>query len=211
MRRTLLADTDTPVSLFLALAAGSDHAALFESVEGGEKWARKSLIAIGARETFVAERVEDAARLFEALPPPDRASSPLDGVFGWFAYEAAQAFLPVRGLPCGAGPVCEFFRPNAVLLYDHQRHTLDLHTIESGCCGMAGAFGYEARHYEVSMKMAELNLLPAVRAHPQALIVADGTSCRRQIADGSGREAQHVATVLDSVIRDVRDRSPNVE
>jgi len=68
--------------------------------------------------------------------------------------------------------------------------------IESSCCGMAGAFGYEASHYEVSMKMAELSLLPAVRSAPDAIIVADGTSCRHQIADGAQREALHVAVVL---------------
>ena len=68
--------------------------------------------------------------------------------------------------------------------------------IESSCCGMAGAFGYEAAHHDVSMRMAELSLLPGVRAAPDALIVADGTSCRHQIADGAGREALHVARVL---------------
>ena len=69
--------------------------------------------------------------------------------------------------------------------------------IKSGCCGMAGSFGYEADHYELSMKMAELDLLPAVRAAPEdALVVADGTSCRSQIAHGSGREAVHAAVVL---------------
>ena len=62
---------------------------------------------------------------------------------------------------------------------------------------MAGSFGYEAEHYELSMKMAELDLLPAVRAAPKdALLVADGTSCRSQIAHGSGREAVHAAVVL---------------
>ncbi len=68
--------------------------------------------------------------------------------------------------------------------------------IESSCCGMAGSFGYEAAHHAVSMQMAELSLLPAVRAAPDALIVADGTSCRHQIADGAQREALHVARVL---------------
>ena len=68
--------------------------------------------------------------------------------------------------------------------------------IDSGCCGMAGSFGYEAKHHEVSMAMAELSLLPAVRAAPDALIVADGTSCRQQIADGAQRDAMHVASVL---------------
>ena len=68
--------------------------------------------------------------------------------------------------------------------------------IESSCCGMAGSFGYEAAHHTVSMQMAELSLLPAVRAAPDALIVADGTSCRHQIADGAGREARPLARVL---------------
>jgi len=61
---------------------------------------------------------------------------------------------------------------------------------------MAGSFGYEAEHFEISMAMAELSLLPALRNAPEALIVADGTSCRHQIADGAGREARHVARLL---------------
>ena len=78
---------------------------------------------------------------------------------------------------------------------------LSVKTIESSCCGMAGAFGYEAEHYDVSMRMAEQSLLPAVRsAPPEALIVADGTSCRHQIADGAGRGAVHVARVLESAL-----------
>ena len=73
-----------------------------------------------------------------------------------------------------------------------------LTTVESSCCGMAGAFGLETEHAEVSMKMGELSLLPAVRnADANATIVADGTSCRHQIADGANREALHVARVLD--------------
>ncbi len=74
-------------------------------------------------------------------------------------------------------------------------------TIESSCCGMAGAFGYEAAHYDVSMKMGELALLPTVRnADANTLIVADGTSCRHQIEDGAGKSAQHVAIVLASAL-----------
>src|ERR1700710_2514522 len=74
---------------------------------------------------------------------------------------------------------------------------LKVETIESSCCGMAGAFGYGAETYDVSMDMAELSLLPAIRrADPAALIVADGTSCRHQIADGAARAAIHVARVL---------------
>ena len=72
----------------------------------------------------------------------------------------------------------------------------DVAAIESSCCGMAGAFGHEKGHYDVSMKMAELTLLPAVRAAPDATIVASGTSCRQQIADGAGRKALHPFTLL---------------
>jgi Fe-S oxidoreductase len=74
---------------------------------------------------------------------------------------------------------------------------LKVETIESSCCGMAGAFGYGADTYQASLDMAELSLLPAVRAaETTALIVADGTSCRHQIADGTNRAALHVARVL---------------
>jgi len=74
---------------------------------------------------------------------------------------------------------------------------LAVETIESSCCGMAGAFGYGADTYDASIEMAELSLLPAVRrADQNTLVVADGTSCRHQIRDGTQREALHVARVL---------------
>jgi Fe-S oxidoreductase len=73
--------------------------------------------------------------------------------------------------------------------------------IESSCCGMAGSFGYEAEHYATSVAMAELSLMPAVRqASADTLIVADGTSCRHQIADGANRHALHVAQVLERAL-----------
>ena len=68
--------------------------------------------------------------------------------------------------------------------------------IESSCCGMAGSFGYEAEHIEVSKQMAEASLLPAIRKTPNSWVVADGTSCRHQIADGTQREAVHIARIL---------------
>ena len=78
---------------------------------------------------------------------------------------------------------------------------LEVETVQSSCCGMAGAFGYEAANYETSMAMGELDLLPAVRAaDPHAIIVAGGTSCRHQIADGTARQARHVATVLEQAL-----------
>jgi FAD/FMN-containing dehydrogenase/Fe-S oxidoreductase len=78
---------------------------------------------------------------------------------------------------------------------------LKVQSVPSGCCGMAGSFGYEAEHHDLSMQMAELSLLPAVRAaRAEALVVADGTSCRQQIADGAGRSALHVARVLERAL-----------
>ncbi len=78
---------------------------------------------------------------------------------------------------------------------------LTVEVIDAGCCGMAGTFGYEAEHFDTSMQMAELKLLPAVRATDEAtIVVADGVSCRHQIRDGAQREALHVARVLASAI-----------
>ncbi|MFQ5984800.1 MAG: FAD-binding and (Fe-S)-binding domain-containing protein [Alphaproteobacteria bacterium] len=78
---------------------------------------------------------------------------------------------------------------------------LRVERVESSCCGMAGAFGYEAEHYDLSLKMAELTLLPAVQAADEdTLIVADGTSCRQQIRDATGRQALHVARILESAL-----------
>lgn len=69
--------------------------------------------------------------------------------------------------------------------------------IDCGCCGMAGAFGFEKDHYKISMKIGELKLFPAIRkAEPNALIAAPGTSCRQQIFDGTGRNAKHPVDIL---------------
>ncbi|MGY4311246.1 FAD-binding and (Fe-S)-binding domain-containing protein [Bradyrhizobium sp. JR3.5] len=85
---------------------------------------------------------------------------------------------------------------------------LDVKTIESSCCGMAGAFGYGADTYQASIEMAELSLLPAVRSADQdTLIVADGTSCRHQIKDGSGRTPLHVASVLAMSLKRAKSNS----
>ena len=70
-------------------------------------------------------------------------------------------------------------------------------TIPSGCCGMAGSFGYEKEHYDLSMQIGELVLLPTVRQQPEDVIIAaPGTSCRHQIKDGSGRKAHHPVEIL---------------
>jgi len=72
----------------------------------------------------------------------------------------------------------------------------DVEVVDSGCCGMAGLFGYEKGHYEVSMKMGERRLFPAVRGAGERVVVAPGTSCREQILDGTQRRALHPAEYL---------------
>lgn len=80
---------------------------------------------------------------------------------------------------------------------------LQVEFIESSCCGMAGAFGMEAEHYEVSMQMGELALLPQVRAAGNdTLLVANGMSCRHQIRDGAARESVHLAVLLQQALQD---------
>jgi Fe-S oxidoreductase len=79
---------------------------------------------------------------------------------------------------------------------------LKVETFDSTCCGMAGAFGYEAEHHEMSLKIGELGVLPKMRAAaPGTLLAACGTSCRHQIADGAQREARHIVRIIDEASR----------
>jgi Fe-S oxidoreductase len=136
---------------------------------GAEALARNAFLF----EEFVAREI-DAGR-FDVAFKPLAAKALLHGHCHQKAFDAMPAVERVLRLVPG----------------------LEVRTVESSCCGMAGSFGYEAEHYDVSMKMAEASLLPAVRAAPHdAIVVADGTSCRHQIADGAGRAAIHVARVL---------------
>ena len=83
-----------------------------------------------------------------------------------------------------------------------RRMGVDFHAPAAGCCGMAGSFGFEQERYPVSMAVGELQLLPAVReASPDCLIIADGFSCREQIAQGAGRRALHLAEVIQLGLR----------
>ena len=151
------------------------------------------------RDEFLALKLGDAASLAAALAP--RALL----LEEFLARELAAGRLNLALKPIGA---------TQALLHGHCHQKafdavrpierilklipgLQVSLIESSCCGMAGAFGYEAEHYDTSMAMGELSLLPAVRsATGQTLIIADGTSCRHQIADGTGRRALHVAEIL---------------
>jgi Fe-S oxidoreductase len=82
----------------------------------------------------------------------------------------------------------------------------DFEFIEASCCGMAGSFGLEAEHAAISMQMAELDLLPALRAAPDAAILANGFSCRHQISEGADRQARHVALLLRDALKEEGDK-----
>jgi Fe-S oxidoreductase len=73
---------------------------------------------------------------------------------------------------------------------------LRVRLLDTGCCGMAGSFGYEAEHYDISASIAKLALLPELTKEPEAVVVAPGTSCRHQIKDLGGRRALHPLQVL---------------
>jgi Fe-S oxidoreductase len=80
---------------------------------------------------------------------------------------------------------------------------LEVEKIETSCCGMAGAFGYSKETIDFSLQMAEKDLLPKIRqADDETILIADGTSCRSQIIDGTKRQAVHVARLLDRQLLD---------
>jgi len=89
-----------------------------------------------------------------------------------------------------------------VMRFDSEEHVLqriglDYEHPDSGCCGMAGAFGFQKEHYDISMKVGERVILPLVReTDPDTLIIADGFSCREQIVQGTGRKSLHLAEVM---------------
>ena len=134
-----------------------------------------------------AQALADASKTFEEflVERPDLPLKPLDRpiyVHGHCHQKAHDAVTPMLDLLKRI--------PDA-----------EVKMIESSCCGMAGAFGYAPDTIDVSLKMATLDLFPALDAAPEnAIIIADGTSCRHQIADGTPRRAQHVARLLDQAL-----------
>jgi FAD/FMN-containing dehydrogenase/Fe-S oxidoreductase len=135
-----------------------------------------------------ARRVADTALLFEEFLARESAA-------GKLALELAP--LQKHALLHGHCHQKSFDTMTAIAATLKLIPALDVETIESSCCGMAGSFGYQADTIEISRAMGELSLLPAVRkADADTIIVADGTSCRQQIRDGTGREAIHVARAL---------------
>jgi FAD/FMN-containing dehydrogenase/Fe-S oxidoreductase len=137
-----------------------------------------------------AQTVADHAMMIETFLERESKAGKLDGLRA--KLRAAASPILVHG-HCHQKAFAEISPTLAVLaLIPDAKPSL----VESSCCGMAGAFGYEAKHYELSMQMAELSLLPAIRQAPDAIIVADGTSCRHQIRDGASRQATHAMRVL---------------
>jgi Fe-S oxidoreductase len=154
--------------------------------------------ADGERLKALAQKLAGSALLFEE----------------WLVMHQRTRPLTLKALPQGRALVhghCHqkaFGAFEAVLEALRLIPNLQVEAITSSCCGMAGAFGYEKEHAVTSRAMAELDLLPAVRgAAPDTLIVADGTSCRHQIANGTPREALHVAQVLARALRGANDAS----
>ena len=149
---------------------------------------RDELLAMGLGER--AQSIATAARMIEE-----------------FLAAEGGARLSLRALPQSRAllhghchqKAFDAFAPVITLLRRIPGLTVDV--VESSCCGMAGSFGYEAEHDDVSRAMAELSLLPAVRAAGEdTLVVAGGTSCRHQIADLGGRAALHPVRVLARAI-----------
>ena len=141
-----------------------------------------------------AERIAENALLFEEFLARER--------------QAGRLTLALKPLAAGNGARWHgHCHQKAFALTDGVQQVLDMvpdlqaDLIESSCCGMAGSFGYEAEHAALSRQMAESALLPAVRGSDEStLLIADGFSCRHQIADGSGRRALHVARVLEQAL-----------
>ncbi|WP_227268237.1 FAD-binding and (Fe-S)-binding domain-containing protein [Roseobacter weihaiensis] len=143
---------------------------------------------------------------FLALCPGPDAEALAKATCTFEEFLATQADLPLTSLdrPIYVHGHCHQKAHDAVTpMLDLLKRIPDaqVHMIESSCCGMAGAFGYAPDTIDVSLKMANLDLFPALEAAPEdAFVVADGTSCRHQIADGTPRRALHVARLLDQAL-----------
>jgi FAD/FMN-containing dehydrogenase/Fe-S oxidoreductase len=141
--------------------------------------ARRVAGAVITVEEWLAE-VRDAGLLSEEMFDP----TPCRVVMHGHCYQRALWGTTAAHWALGLLPQCE------------------ISELDDGCCGVAGSFGFEAEHYELSVAIGEQRLLPAVRAAEDAIIVASGVSCREQIAHGTGREALHPVEVLAMKLRE---------
>jgi len=160
---------------------------------------------LGLRDEFLALGLGDGARKLA-----DNALTLAE--FLAREMEAGRLKLPLQPLPNKRALLHGHCHEKAFAALDPVKTVLglipqlEIQVIESSCCGMAGSFGYDARHHAISMQMAELSLLPAVRAAASdALVVANGTSCRHQIRDGirgaAAQSPEHLARILERALQ----------
>lgn len=181
---------------------------LRRSLDVLEPFARRGVPIVGLEPSCLLTFRDEALRL--GLGEKAQIVSELALLFEEFlAREAAEGSLSIQLAPIAQQALLHghchqksFGAMSAVEQTLRLVPDLKVSVVESSCCGMAGSFGYQAETVEISRAMGELSLLPAVRkADKNTVVVADGTSCRHQIADGAGREALHVAEVLAMSVR----------
>jgi FAD/FMN-containing dehydrogenase/Fe-S oxidoreductase len=173
-------------------------------------YARRNLPVVGVEPSALLGFRDEAPDLVR----PDRRADAEQVRNAAVCFEEFVAERAARGewdLPLAA------LSPNRILLHGHCHQKalsgtspteaalhlipdVEVTVLNSGCCGMAGSFGYEREHYEMSMQIGEQILFPAIRRHPDAWICAAGTSCRHQILDGTGRRARHPAELLAAAL-----------
>lgn len=157
---------------------------------------------------------DELLNFFPDDPLAQRLSAQTRLLSEFFAQEARAYRLPQM---TGKAIVHGHCHHKAIFRLDAEEHVLramglDVRVLDSGCCGMAGAFGFERAHYPVAMRIGERVLLPAVReADADTLIVADGFSCREQIAQSSERRALHLADVMRMALGQARVPAPRPE
>lgn len=173
------------------------------ALEALAPYAQKGIPIVGLEPSDISMFIDDYAAL---LPQDERVK---------IVAEQALSFEEFLWREMQAGKLVGVFKPQTgqILLHGHchQKALIGVHKSKellaylgfqvqeagSACCGMAGSFGYEAEHYDISLQMGELTLFPAVRAQaPTTLIVAAGASCQEQIEQGTQRKAMHPAQVL---------------
>ena len=125
-------------------------------------------------------------KLLDILEPDDRKIT-----FHPHCHQRAEG-LADDGMPTGAASTLALLRAFG----------FEVDVVDAGCCGMAGTFGYDAEHYDLSMRVGELKLFPALRQASASLIVSSGSACRLQIKQGAQREAQHPLVLISSYLKD---------
>ncbi len=176
----------------------ADH----QQIDTLRPWIRAGVPIVGLEPSCVAAFRDELVNLF---PHNDDARRLSEQTFLLWEFLARQRYQPPP--LSGRALVHGHCHHHAALGFDAEIATLrrlglDFDVLDSGCCGMAGSFGFGADHYEVSQRIGERMLLPAVRAaEPDTYIVTDGFSCREQIEQGTDRRVTHLAELLELAVR----------